>query len=622
MTFPDPESPSESISESPAEFPAESPASQFEALINFLKRNRGFDFTGYKRSSLMRRVNKRMQVAAVETYSDYIDYLEAHPEEFLHLFNTLLINVTGFFRDSSVWNYLIEETIPRLLAHKDPSEPLRIWCAGCASGEEPYSLAMALAEAMGLEPFRHRVKIYATDIDDEALNQARQAVYLSRELEVISPERLATYFEPLETGYRFCKDLRRSVIFGRHDLIQDPPISKIDLLVCRNTLMYFNAATQAKILARFHFALRDAGILFLGKAEMLLTHSNLFAPNDLKRRIFLKVPKVNRREHLLGISQSSVQLVEQPGQLLQEAAFESSPLARIMIDFTGLLVNANEQARQLFGLTLRDLRRPLQDLELSYRPVELRSCIDQAYAERRVVQISEIEWQLPQGETVFLDLQVVPLTDAAQRILGAGITFTDVTRYKHLKDVLEHSKQELEMAYEEQQTTNEELETTNEELQSTNEELETMNEELQSTNEELQTVNEELQHRSEELNQSNSFLEAILTSLQGGVVVVNRDLQVQIWNHKSEDLWGLRNVEVLGQNFLNLDIGLPVEKLRPAIRSCLSANPAEIVTLVAVNRRGRPIQCRITCTPLTNTTQEVSGVILLMEEQADKLQPS
>ena len=605
--------------------PETQPETQFETLIDFLRLSRGFDFSGYKRSSLIRRVNKRMQESAVQTYGEYIEYLEQYPDEFLHLFNTLLINVTAFFRDSSAWDYLIGETLPRLLANKDPQEPIRIWSAGCASGEESYTLVMALAEAIGLEQFRSRVKIYATDIDQESLSYARQAVYLPRQVVGISAEILDRYFEPVENGYRFRKDLRRLVIFGRHDLIQDPPISKIDLLVCRNTLMYFNAATQAKILARFHFALRDAGCLFLGKAEMLLTHTHLFAPNDLKRRIFIKVPKVNHRERLLGDSSPSAP----PPNPLLAVAFESSPLAQIVIEPTGLLFSANAQARRLFGLAPQDLNRPLQDLELSYRPVELRSCINQAYAERRAVQVSEIEWQSPQGKTVYLDVQISPLSDSAQTLLGVGITFADVTRSKRLNDGLEHLKQELEMANEELQaaneelettneelqSANEELETTNEELQSTNEELETMNEELQSTNEELQTVNEELQHRSEALNQSNSFLESILTSLQGGVVVVNRDLRVQIWNHRSEDLWGLRNAEVLGQNFLNLDIGLPVEKLRPAIRSCLNADSEkEVVRLAAVNRRGKAIQCDIICTPMTSVTQEVLGVILLMAE--------
>lgn len=608
--------------------------SDFEALLDYVKRSRGFDFTGYKRSSLMRRFTKRMQIVEIENYSDYLDYLEVHPEEFGLLFNTLLINVTSFFRDRPAWEYLGSEIIPRIAARKEPGEIIRVWSAGCASGEEAYTVAMVIAQSLGVEQFHDRVKIYATDVDEEALAQARQAAYLSRDMGGVTSTELEQFFEQTENRYTFRKDLRRSVIFGRHDLIQDAPISKIDLLVCRNTIMYFNAETQSRILARFHFALNDSGFLFLGKAEMLLTHANTFTPIDLKRRIFTKVPKLNLRDRLLIMAHTGNE--EAVNHLsshvrLREAAFDSSPLARVIIDNNGIVAMVNERSRILFNVTTRDVGRPLQDLEVSYRPVELRSCIEQAYSDRRAVNLRDVEWQIPQGEVIYLDVQVAPLIDTSNNILGVSITFTDVTRYKRLQEELEHSNQELEMAYEELQSTNEELETTNEELQSsneelettneelqsTNEELETMNEELQSTNEELQTVNDELQRRSEELNQSNAFLESILTSLKGGVVVVDRELMIQIWNHKAEDLWGLRTDEALGQHFLNLDIGLPVQQLRQPIRACLIGDlsaPSELL-LNAINRRGKSIQCRVTCTPLIGTQGQTQGAILLMEER-------
>jgi two-component system CheB/CheR fusion protein len=602
--------------------------------LDYVKRSRGFDFTGYKRSSLMRRVSKRMQLVGIEGYSNYLDYLEVHPEEFSYLFNTLLINVTAFFRDRLAWEYLGNEIIPRIVARKEPNESIRVWSAGCASGEEAYTIAMLIAETIGIEQFRERVKIYATDVDEEALNQARQATYDARDLNGVLPHQVEMFFEQAENRHTFRKDLRRSVIFGRHDLIQDAPISKIDLLVCRNTLMYFNAETQSRILARFHFALRDSGFLFLGKAEMLLTHTKTFTPVDLKRRIFTKVPKLNLRDRLLIMAQTGNE--EAVNHLsnhvrLREIAFDNGPLARIIVDANGLLALINEPARSLFNLTPRDVGRPLIDLELSYRPVELRSCIEQVYSERRIINLQDIEWQPPQGEGIYLDIQIAPLLDTGNTILGISLNFMDMTRHKRLQQELEHSTQELEMAYEELQATNEELETTNEELQSsneelettneelqsTNEELETMNEELQSTNEELQTVNDELQRRSEELNQSNAFLESILTSLKRGVIVVDRDLYIQIWNYKAEDLWGLRADEAVTQNFLNLDIGLPVEQLRQPIRICLSgdASSSSEIMVDAINRRGRRIQCHVACTPLIGIQGQTQGVILLMEER-------
>ncbi|MBW4663867.1 MAG: PAS domain S-box protein [Chroococcus sp. CMT-3BRIN-NPC107] len=607
---------------------------EFEALLDYIKNNRGFDFTGYKRPSLMRRVQIRMQVAEMETYGDYTDYLEVHPEEFLHLFDTILINVTSFFRDRTVWEYIQTEIISQIVARKDlKRDRIRVWSAGCASGQEAYTLAMVLAEVLGIEEFHQKVKIYATNVDEAALNQARQATYSLKEVEGIPEPLLERYFKQTNGNYTFCQDLRRAVIFGRHDLLQDPPISRIDLLSCRNTLMYFNAETQAKIISRFHFALNFSSFLVLGKAELLLNHSNFFAPINLKQRIFTKIDRENSKEYFLGSNYSKEREYNYPvnNNLLRDAAFDISSIAQIVVDIKGLLILANEQARLFFNLSSQDINRPLQDLEVSYRPVELRSHIDQVIKDLRAVYLTNIGWTIANDDFHFFDIQITPLYDASRKLLGVSIGFTEVSRYKKLQEEIEQASQELEMAYEELQSTNEELETTNEELQSSNEELETTNEELQSTNEELETMNEELQStneelqsinselrlRSEELNQANSFLEAIFNSLQGGVAVLNRELLIQIWNEKNEELWGLRSEEVLGQHFMNLDIGLPVEQLRQPIRNCLAGDINVVeMTVAAVNRRGRQIMCKITCTSLVSRLAESRGVIVLTEEIA------
>lgn len=321
---------------------------------------------------MTRRVSKRIQNLDVKSFGDYLDYLEVHPEEFNFLFNTILINVTGFFRDAAAWEYLKEQVLPHLIAQKKSTAQIRIWSAGCASGEEAYTLAILMAESLGADQFRQRVKIYATDVDEEALNQSRQAAYSAKDIQEIPLELRQKYFEPAGNRYIFRQDLRRSVIFGRHDLLQDAPISRLDLLVCRNTLMYFNSETQRRVLARFHFALNDTGYLFLGKAEMLLTHSNLFSPIDLKHRIFSKVSAANLRDRLIVLAQAGDD--EASHRLykhirLRELAFDLAPIAQIVVDINGTLVLFNDKARTLFGLSTKDLSRPFQDLELSYRPI-------------------------------------------------------------------------------------------------------------------------------------------------------------------------------------------------------------------------------------------------------------
>jgi two-component system, chemotaxis family, CheB/CheR fusion protein len=612
----------------------ELPADQdLEVLLDYLRRSRGFDFTGYKRTSLSRRIDKRMQDVGVDSYLGYLDHLEVDPDEFTQLFNTILLNVTSFFRDPPAWDYLAAEILPQIMADKAQGEPVRIWSAGCASGEEAYTLAMVAAEAMGADAVRDRVKIYATDLDEEALSQARQARYTAKQIEGVPPELLERYFEHNGDTYTFSKELRRSVIFGPHNLIKDAPIPRIDLLVCRNTLMYLNSETQSQVLARFSFALREGGYLMLGKAEMLLAHSNLFASVDLKRRVFRKVPGATLRERLMVLTEAGerpvgTQRVRE--ERIRSAALEASSEAQIVVDAGGYLMLANARARTLFKLSVDDLARPFQDLELSYRPLELRSKIQQAYLDRRPSLVDEVEWPTASGEVAHLQVQVVPLLDDQQALLGASISFADVTRSRRYKQELEHANQGLEDAYAELQSTNEELETTNEELQSTveelettneelqstNEELETINEELQSTNEELQTINDELGIRTTELNQLNALLESIWAGLGGAVIVLDPDLRVLVWNHGSEDLWGVRQEEVLGQHFLNLDIGLPVDQVRPALRQALSGEDGTQSTVIqATNRRGRAVTCRVTCNPLLDSDKALRGVIVVVVDE-------
>jgi two-component system CheB/CheR fusion protein len=400
--------------------------------------------------------------------------------------------------------------------------------------------------------------------------------------------------------------------------------------------MYFNAETQGRILQRFHFALNGhdgkPGYLFLGRAEMMLAQGQLFSTKDLKCRVFLKMPLPGARARapLPKILEPNVNAPDMTAnERLRDVALHDSPDPRILVDANGKLALANHKARLIFSLNPKDVGRPLQDLEISYRPIELRALIEQAYAERRPVVRSNVERHFPDGETHYLDVIVTPLFDESHSPLGASVAFVDVTRSQRLQEELQRSREEiqtaneelqssneeLETTNEELQSSNEELETTNEELQSTNEELETMNEELQSTNEELQTVNEELRQRTDELNQSNAFLHSVLASMRGAAIVVNADFNVLVWNHRAEELWGLRQDEVQGKSVLNLDIGLPVGELRAPMRACLHDGAEhKAIELDAVNRRGKAIRCRIACTPLLAADKRREGVILMMDE--------
>jgi two-component system CheB/CheR fusion protein len=599
-----------------------------DGLLEFIRESRGFDFTGYKRSTIQRRVAKRMRELGIERYDDYIDHLQLHADEFAELFNTLLINVTSFFRDPQTWEHLADAVVPQLLSSQPADAPLRVWSAGCASGEEAYTVAMVLARVMGEAKFRERVKIYATDIDEEALDQARQGAYSPRQVEEVPRDALERFFDRSDHRYVFRKDLRRCVIFGRNDLVQDAPISRIDLLVCRNALMYFTADTQAQILRRFHFALDDHGVLLLGKSEMLITHGQLFAPVDLKWRLFRKVARPALRDRVRVMAADPDNGASQSiGDNLREAAFNIVDAAQVVLDSSSVLVMANEAARRMFGLGITDLGRPVQDLELSYRPIELRTHLDQVSHDLRAIDINAVRWSSGDRQRV-LDVRLAPLI-ADGTLMGTSISYTDMTDANALQEQLGASKRELEQAYEELQSTveelettneelqstNEELETTNEELQSTNEELETMNEELQSTNEELETMNDELRHRSVELNDLNQFLETILTTIGLAVAVVDRNQQVQIWNGEARELWGLTSEEAEERHLLGLEFGLPIERLKPQLQAVLGQKSRrEQAVLDATNRRGRQIRCQVTILPLGGDRDgSVSGAIVMME---------
>ena len=372
--------------------------------------------------------------------------------------------------------------------------------------------------------------------------------------------------------------------------------------------------------------MNDGAALFLGNAEMLLTHAEQFAPVELKQRVFRKIPVKNSKPR------------KPPGLVddddvywLRDAAFEFHPAAQLILDQENRAVLVNARAREQFDIHEDDVGRPFQDFQISYDPADLRSMIDTARKEGRNSNVEKVSWVSPSGERSMLTISAAPVFRNGEDTAGMIITIADTSLSQALQAELDSLKHDLETTHEELESTVEEVETTNEDLQSSNEELETMNEELQSSNEELETMNEELQStndelesindvlrsRTTELNDVNAFLESILTSLRAGVIVVNRDFQVQIWNARAVELWGLRTDEVVGKHFLSLNIGLPVDQLRGPIRSCLDGeSDFQEVVLRSTNRVGMHIDCSVTCVPLTRSDGNVYGTILLMEASA------
>ena len=600
---------------------------ELESLLEYLRDTRSLDFTGYKRPSLTRRIRKRMHEVDAERFDDYRDVLESDPAEQARLVDTILINVTAFFRDEDAWQFLADEVVPGIVEAAGDG-PIRVWSAGCASGEEAYSLAMVFADHVGVDEFRHRVKIFATDTDDGALAEARRGVYTHRQLEPVSAERIERYFEPVDDGFAFRSDCRRQVIFGSNDVTADAPISHLDLLVCRNVLMYLVTDTQRHVLHRFHYALEPHGHLFLGKAETISARSDLFDPVDSQLRLFRRTPGPD-------LPQGIGALAERVGSddVLHELALAATPVAQIVLDVEGRVSGVNTRARAMLGVSVDDIGRSFRVLDLAHRPVELAPHIEQAYAERQPVVLHDVSRPLADGQLQFLEISIAPLRTSAGVDLGVSVTFADVTELGRTRMDLEQSgrdlevanrslrttNEELETAVEELQSTNEELETTNEELQSANEELETMNEELQSANEELETMNEELLTQTDRIEAARRFLTGILDAVPLGLAVVDEQLDVVLWNQTAEHLFGLRAADVVDRSFLALDFGLPVGSIGPLLHAVAGddvprrARDSRSTVVEAEDARGMRFSCRVSVGRIGRATDGDTRLMVLME---------
>jgi two-component system CheB/CheR fusion protein len=618
--------------------PAPAIDSGFRPLLEKLSRTYNFDFREYKEPSLARRIRARMAALHVESFDTYARYLDQHAEEHIALFNTILINVTTFFRDPEAWKLIGSDVIPRIVDAAGDSRSIRMWCAGCSSGEEPYSLAMLLAEHLGERAGEYLVKIYGTDIDEEALTTARHAAYRLEQLKDVPSELVDRYFGRDGQLYRVRRDLRRWCIFGAHNLTQAPPLSHIDLLVCRNVLIYFTSELQERILTRFHYAIREDGYLFLGRSESLLARSRMFRPMQLKWRIFERTPSVARqvtavlpdRDEGHSAAGEPTTRAEASGPLRAQRALDALPAAVMIVDTTDTILAWNPAAEALFDLPqAAALGRKFRDLDVSYRVEGLRARIEDVKARQVQARMENTTFSRRNGDTAHTDISILPMVEA-HRLIGVVVFAVEATEHARLKDQMSRVAEQHATAIEELQSTNEELETTNEELQSTNEELETTNEELQSTNEELETTVEELQAANTELGALNAELEgrttelnrldashhALLDTLEHGLAVLDRDGVVTVWNLTADRMWGVRPEQIMNRHFFGLPLGEASAQVRTAFDRALSGIVAAEVSDIPFAPPGGARPGTLRMLPLRGSTGDVTGVVAVMMPRA------
>jgi two-component system CheB/CheR fusion protein len=592
----------------------------FRKLLEKLNAEHGFDFREYKEASLVRRIRRRMRQVRIDTYDAYATLLDRHPDEHKALIDSIIIKITRFFRDPEAWAALAEKVIPQLLEDAAESRCLRIWSAGCASGEEPFSAAILVAEGLRVQPGAMDVKIYATDIDENALGAARTGLFRLEQLKEIPAPILSRYFvaEGPQT-YRIARDVRKWCIFGQHNLVRDAPLSHIDLLICRNVLIYFNSELQDRVLPRFHYALRDRGFLFLGRSESLLARSRRFVAIDSKWRIFQRlspsVPTPTLAPHFAAPGEDpTAQAVArhvraESQQLILRGVIDALKTAVMVIDPSDAVLLWNPGAEALFELPLdAAIGRKFRDLNVSYRVEGLRARIEEVKQKRAPARMDGVSIQRRSGDAAHASFTIAPLFDERQRLSGVLVLADDVTDGARLREEMSRLGEEYATATEELQSTNEELETANEELQSTNEELETTNEELQAINAELATLNTELERRTAALNDLNEYHRSILGSLDEGIFVLDRAFGVTSWNPSLGRLLRLGPNDAGGRDFFSLPLGDGTGRLREAVARVLETRKREVVRAVnAPGAEGGTTSLRLT--PLVDSSGTVVGVV-------------
>ncbi|NTV52704.1 MAG: helix-turn-helix domain-containing protein [Candidatus Firestonebacteria bacterium] len=535
--------------------------SAIEKICILLRNQTGHDFSQYKRSTIYRRIERRMGLHQIDGIDSYVKYLQESPQETLLLFKELLIGVTNFFRDPTVWEQL-KKTLSAALTKRTSGGVMRAWVAGCSTGEEAYSLAMIFKEilAEARPPRSVSLQIFATDLDKDSIERARQGVYPANIAADVTPERLQRFFVPDERGYRVSQEIRETVVFAIQNLIMDPPFTKLDLISCRNLLIYLAPEVQKKLLPLFHYSLNPGGILFLGNAEALGTSAGLFAHVTGKLRIYRRLEVVSHGEPIEfptafqirpvqsetpGTSKAPViNLQAQADQFLLEYFAPAAVLTTAQGDIlyvsghTGKYLEpaAGKSNWNVHAMARAGLRRELHSafpkaLRQRPRPVKTRVKLQQ-HGTAQQVDITVEALNLPEALRGMILVVFADVTDSpgVKNKKGAGLPLAAAQRELLLQQSQEEllsTREQMQTSQEELKSANEELQSSNEELQSTNEELTTSKEEMQSLNEELQTLNHELQAKLDELTHANDDMRNLLDSTDIATLFLDDALRVR-----------------------------------------------------------------------------------------------
>jgi two-component system, chemotaxis family, CheB/CheR fusion protein len=630
----------------------------FARIFTLLRIAGGINFSLYKSGTVQRRTLRRMAIHKIDHISDYANFLEKHPKETEELCQDLLIPVTSFFRDLEAFESLKSKVLPAILKDKSTRDSVRIWAPGCSTGEETYSVAMILLEFLGDKISSYQIQLFGTDANERGIEKARAGIYQERIAQEVSPERLRRFFSKVDEGYRVSKGVRDLCVFAKQNLAEDPPFSHMNLVACRNLLIYLGPELQRKVVPVLHYALRPSGFLFLGKAEGVAGFPEFFAPVDKKHKIFVKKAVATRLHYDFSANRYPREAgvagrVTEPAETSLELDRQHEADRVVLKTYAppGVVINENMEILQFRGaigpyVEPAPGRATLHLLKIAKREfvAELRAAVNQAKKSQAPVKRRSVEFRR-NGQPKSVSISVEPLGSSTEnrrylilferalpvapaqgkavgKSVGAGqTTRKEVTqlrrRLAEAEDHLRSLVESKEASDEEYQSANEEILSANEELQSTNEELETSKEELQSANEELNTVNDELHNRNVELDRVNSDLNNVLTSTSLPVVMVDRGLRIRRLTGASAKILKIVPADV-GRSITDIRSDVNVPNLDELIASVIETlTPKE---LEAQDKAGHWYSLQIR--PYRTTDDKIDGAVVVLTDIDEAKQAS
>ena len=615
------------------------------------------DFSYYKPGTIRRRITRRMVLGKINSFPGYLKFIRRNRDELGALFDDVLINVTSFFRDAESFETLKKAAFPVIMRHKTANAPIRIWVPGCSTGEEAYSLAIALLEFLGQKAANIQIQIFATDLSENIIGKARPGIYPESIAADIKPDRLRRFFHKIDSGYQIDRNIRDMCVFAKQDLTKDPPFSKLDMISCRNVMIYMSRVLQKKIIPIFHYALNPDGILFLGLSESVGSFNGLFLTVDRKHKIYRKkigqpplsfefVPRVEPEEHSKTKQDAPpyVDLQKIAEQMLLHRYSPASVMVNEHLDIVQFIGQTGNFLDPVPGdASLNLLKMVKTGLHLDLRAAFQKAKRDGGARKEGILiehdsTLKTVNFEIipvksaPKSEHYYLVVfeEADRAVQKAAKADGLGGKKAGRVKLSHIevenrrmKQELEATREYLQSIIEEQRTTNEELrsvneesQSANEELQSINEEMETAKEELQSTNEELTTVNEELQNRNDELSRVNGDLNNLFGSVNIPIIMLGNDLRVRRFTPMAEKIMNLIPSDI-GRPITDIKPNLKIPDLRRVIQQVIDS--LEIQQIEVQDNRGRWYSMKLR--PYRTLDNKIDGVVIVLFDLDSRMRP-